>query len=150
MGILRATLTQGSNDAFVQVEMDTGLAGQTRRAFRIGQIELEFPTTIAGSNALWEVALSRRSKAAMPNVSDLDVIRKFKQKNSLITSGAIVVPAIDVWVPQAEVLVVEDTMYWQLDTDQTSATNVVQARVLYDLVEISEIDRLTLLTQSLQ
>ncbi|MND07381.1 hypothetical protein D3C83_293060 [compost metagenome] len=45
--------------------------------------------------------------------------------------------------------VVEDPLYLQIDSSATSASNVGAVRILYEEVTIREIDRLSLLAETL-
>lgn len=148
MSKLSVTLTQGANDAFVQAEIQTGLLGLSRRAYRLNEVQVEFPTAILPGQ--YELCITRRSKSAMPDLTDLDVFRKWKFAYTFTTSGSTVIETTFVWTPPSEIIIVEDPIYAQLDTALTSAANTVKMLLDVSQVEISEIDRLTLLTQSLQ
>jgi len=151
MPYLYASATQGGADAFVQAELATALTGQTRNAYRVQEITLELAQRIVAVNASdLSVAITRRSKAAMPNITDVDVIRKFTWAVGVAgASGAVAEETIVVWTPPAQVLIVEDPLYIQLDSTSTALTNTAIIRIEYEVVNISDIDRLTLLTQSL-
>lgn len=148
------SVTQGAADAFAQGTVVTGLEGQTTQAFRIQRIEVEFDyaaifALTAGNDI--EVALSRRSKTAMPSIQDVDVIKKFHPAFALVTSGAAQQNNILEFVPAPgeDIILVEDPIF--LDIDST-ATGIVQTALLvvtYEIVTISQIDRLLLITQSL-
>lgn len=150
MGKLYTTLTQGSADAFVQATVQTALEGLTTTAYKINRVTLEFAQAFVGASAAnYEVALTRRSKAAMPNITDQDVMMKKALRESFTTSGMIILDGVIEYTPAIELLVVEDYLYFQLDSNGTSVANTVYALIEYEIQRISEIDRLTLLTQSL-
>lgn len=149
----RATLTatQGAANAFVEASLVTSLTGQTTIAWQVQEIVIELgaiePAPGAGDDL--EVALTRRSKSAMPNIGDIDVFFKHSESVGIVTSGAVFRPDIIRYQPTRELFLVEDPIYIQVDsTGYASATTVV-AEIFYELVSISAIDRLTLLTQSL-
>jgi len=158
MGRLVATITQGGADAFVQATMETALTGQTKQAYKVLEIQIENANANsiffgAGVAEEWEIALSRRSKAAIPEISDVDVIKKFKFGTTYQTAvGQGVQPdGILLWQPPAglEPIVVEDPLYIQLDSNATGLTHSAIVVVTYELVTISEVDRLNLIAQSL-
>ena len=147
---LVGTATQGSADAFVQSEIATALTGLSRVAFRVREILIEVAGPITLSSEV-SVAISRRTKAAMPSVSDRDVIMKQQLVGKFSTSGLVVYPGVHRYTydEDDEVLIVEDPLYLILDSTGTSIANVVNARIGYERASISDVDRLTLLTQSL-
>lgn len=144
------TLTQGSNDAFVQGSVLTGLTG--RQAYNLKQITMEF-TNIEGASLVnvssVELAITRRSKTAIPNMSDSDVIAKYKFGFRLTTSGAVLQPSIIVLPMQVETPIVEETVYAQLDSTLMGITLVAVARLEVEIDTMSDIDRLNLITRSL-
>lgn len=158
MPSLFASVTQGAADAFAQATMATALQGFTNRAYRINQAEFElitpinaFPNIAAAALQDLEIGFGRRTKAAMPDIDDEDLIYKWAWRAGAPTSAGLQYPfpAINVWQPTADVLIVEDPIYWWVDSTATALTWSVKCRIDYELVEISEVDRLTLLTQSL-
>jgi len=145
------TATQGSADAYVEAEIQTALQGQTRNAFKVVSIQFEWinPNPAPAAAFVFEVALSRRTKTAMPNLSDNDVIVKWAGHNVVATSGGSQLESIFTFIPVGDLLIVEDPLYFQVDSALTADANTFVMGVEYELVQISEIDRLTLLTQSL-
>jgi hypothetical protein len=151
LSYLTGSATQGSADAFVQAEISTALSGQTQRAFRVREVLFEHPL-IAGNGANIAISLSRRSKTAEPVITDRDVMAKVNVSVSLTTSGAFPLERVRrlTWAEDDELLIVEDPIYLVVDSASTGAANTVYCRIGYELVNISAVDRLTLLTQSLQ
>lgn len=153
LSYLWTTLTQGSADAFIQATVSTGLFGQTKIAYRLREILLEFSSTqgVAGTSSQWEVSLTRKSFAAMPTTLEKSLIWKWKRSNVLVTSGMVTADtAVRVTFQESDnILVVEDPIYAQLDSNGTSATNVVYLRLGYERVAVSDVDRLTLIANSL-
>lgn len=143
-------MTQGSGDAFVQGSVLTGLSG--RQAYNLRALFFEFVPaawTFANGQDL-SLAVTRRSKTAMPTLTDPDVIWMRKFRAVMVTSGAIFFQQADSYVfPQEEVPIVEDTLYAQMDS--TSLTNAWSSIIRLDveLDTISDIDRLNLITRSL-
>lgn len=161
MPTLTNTVLMGGADAFIQGIMQTGLEGVTKQAYRIDELSFEiilptpgYPLAGAAASLRWELCISRRSKAAMPMISDVDVIKKFSYSNSIMTavgSGGIF-PSVQQWQPRdgQDLIVVEPNLYVQMKSLNTTQTFSAIMRMDYTIVNISEIDRLTLLTQSLQ
>jgi hypothetical protein len=157
MARLYATVTQGGADAFAQNSFLTGLEGQTRQAYLVNGVGYEFvlpaPPTFprAVANQDIQLCMTRRSKTAMPLNSDVDVIKKFAWASGYSTGvgAAPLFPMIDEWVPPGRTLIVESSIYIQIDSTATTAIWAALVWIDVEIVNISEVDRLTLLTQSL-
>lgn len=143
------TATQGSADAFVQGSALTGLTG--RQAYNCRQITFEITNSLMalGADADFSLAVSRRSKTAMPLLSDTDVLFKWYWAYSMTTSGIAVVANTFVITPQIEVPIVEETLYFQVDSTGSTLTLACVARLELELDTMSDIDRLNLITRSL-
>jgi hypothetical protein len=108
-------------------------------------------TTLTGVAGVFEFALSRRSKTSMPNVTDRDVILKYSQRVSFTTSGMAVFPLSWFFTPNPSgILIVEDPLYLVIDSASTSVTQTIYCAIDYELVSISEVDRLSLLAATLE
>lgn len=155
MARITGTVTQGGADAFAEGEIQTALQGQTRNAYKISSVSYEFTfttfPTAAVANQDLDLCLSRRSKAAMPLISDADVIKKWSFGAMYLSGVAahVGIPNVGIWVPELETVVVEDPLYLQIDSTATGLAITGLVAIEYELVTISEVDRLTLLTQSL-
>jgi hypothetical protein len=157
---LSTTVTQGGADAFAVAELPTALTGIRGTAFRVLRMGYEFtlpavpnfPIGAAAAQEL-ELALSRRTKAAMPNANDVDVIQKWKWaspgRDTAVGYGPVVESA-GVIVPGEQLLIVEDPIFALIDSTGTTGTWAAVVWFDYEAVRISDIDRLTLLTQSLE
>jgi hypothetical protein len=158
MSRLTATVTQGGADAFAQAEMATALTGIKGTAYQVLELSLEFilpalsnfPVQAAAAQRL-DVCITRRTKSAMPNISDVDVIHKFSWSAIYQTAAgwSPIFNPVSLWVPQGEVLVVEDPLYLQIDSTATTGTWSAVVNLEYEVKKISDIDRLSLLTLSL-
>jgi len=159
MALQRAVVsaTQGGADAFVEAQLLTNLEN-TSFAYAIRGIEWEFPNIDALSaatltDANFVFTITRRSKAAIPQISDLDVM--FKQAviiNAHTAAGYMYLPGLSGYhlVPEvSELIAPENVLYLQLDSTSTGLANKVNVALDYDLVRISEVDRLTILARSL-
>lgn len=158
LSYLWGTATQGSADAFVQLSMATGLSGQTRTAYQIHEIMIEWGLAqvaasgaIPGVTSLIELALTRKSLTAMPVITEKSLIAKFGKQVSFTTSGLSWASKVEryTYTEDDNLLVVEDPVYWQLDSVSTSLTIVAEVRIGYVPVSISDVDRLTLVANSL-
>jgi len=147
--ILTGDVTQGSADAFAESEIATGLSGIGTRAYVVSLINAEWSPLAAVNGAELEVALTRRSKSAMPTVTDRDVIFKRKFTYRLTTSGAVLVPSVESIAPADELVIVEDPLYMCIDSGSTSAANTFRLSISCTDRRISEIERLALLARSL-
>lgn len=148
--LLIGTVAQGSADAFAEAEIVTGLANTPNTAFQVTDVVLQLAPVI-GADSSSEAAISRKSFAAMPTYADRAVICYEKQICELTTSGMDVYsPNVHFkWAPDEDMLVVEDPLYLEIDTNGTSATNTARCRIMYKSVRISEVDRLALIASSL-
>jgi hypothetical protein len=146
---LQGTVVQGGADAFVQSSIVTALAGQSRQAYRVLGLHVEIDRFFMAAGANIEVAFTRRTKAAMPLISDVDVVHKFKWGMEFTTSGGFNQYAIGDWIPAGDVIIVEDPLYVQLDSNATTGTHTVAWQLEYEIITLSEVDRLNLLARSL-
>lgn len=145
-GIISAV--QGVADAFVQASLLTGL--QARQAYNLRGIAYQFVSSMVALNgARFQFALSRRSKVAMPNISDIDVISLEDQQYKFTTSGAAMIKQSGYITLPADTPIVEDLIYLQLDTDATAVVNTLVVRLDWEIDTISDIDRLNLIARSL-
>lgn len=156
MARITATATQGAADAFVQANIATALAGISGQAFKVNEITFDilpaatnhFPAAVAALQVL-EMCVSRRSKTAMPTLADADVIVKRRWGGLGAATGFNRFDMISSWAPTGLVRIVEDPLYLILDSAGTTVAWTVVVSIDYEVVRISDIDRLTLLTASL-
>lgn len=152
LAYLVGSVTQGSNDAYAEAEIATALQGIGNVSFRVREILFELPFVLDGDGEDIQIALTRRTKTAMPLITDRDVIAKYSRGVQLVTSGVIVENGVVrfTYTEDDDVRIVEDPVYLQVDSTATAATNTVYCRIGYERASISAVDRLTLLTQSLE
>lgn len=159
MSKISVLVTQGGADAFVEAQLPTALDGIVDRAYRVNEISFEvltpptgYPFGAAAAMDL-EIAITRRTKAAMPNIEDVDLIKKFHFAAQVLTAvGATpIFEAAPVWQPRGgqDILIVEDPLFVQVDSTATGNAFAVRVMIDYEVVAISQLDRLTLLTLSL-
>lgn len=144
-----AAVNQGSNDAFAQAEMATGLSEGTRTALRVRRIEWWLPA-IGGVSSDVLVQLFRRSQSAA-SYSSSAMIASCAKYAKFTTSGATVTeqfPNVQTWERDEDLLIVEPTLYLVIDSTSTSASNSATCRVWYETRTITENERLTINSMS--
>lgn len=144
---LTLTALQGSADAFVQASLATGLTGTT--AFNLRTIQRQLTVAMVVNGATYQMALTRRSKTSMPNLSDPDVIWMEELQGIFTTSGALMVQRTNIFRFDEDIPIVEETIYCQLDSAGTSASNNLILRLGVDVDTITPIDRLTIVSRSI-
>jgi len=145
------TLTQGGADAFKEAEEITGLDPSSGQGWLLKRLEVLFPNAAGlqglSADSAIEWSLTRDTKAAMSNLADSDVIYQAGIFNALTTSGEIMVPGLFTYDFPDGVLVVEPSIYAQLDSAATGLTMSAYMRLYYETVKLSEVDILRMLTQ---
>lgn len=142
-----ATVESAAN-TFTDGSQVTGLEGQTNRGYRILEASWEFDAAlVVASGDEINFALCRQAKTAMPLVTDVDVLYKFSQ--FMISAAAYVSTNIVEWKPTREIIIVEDPIHLVVQGTSLASALTISGEIFYEVVSISEIDRLTLLTQSL-
>lgn len=142
---LVAGVTQGSADAFAEAEFNTGLSNVTRTAYRIRRLEWSLPTVIgADSNAV--MCLRRNSSASVTFAGSNAIIATRGVACELTTSGMIVYQTVlsDSYARDEELLIVEESLFLQVDSTGTSATNTGYVRIGYETRTITENERLAI------
>jgi hypothetical protein len=153
LAYLTGSAVQGGADAFVEAEIATALSGISNVSYRVREILFELnPLALSGAADVIEMAIARRTKAAMPLITDRDVLVKVSAGLNLTTSGSTIYPGVHrlTFTEDDDLRVVEDPLFLLLDSASTALTSTLYARIGYERVNISAIDRLTLLTQSLE
>lgn len=154
LSYLPFTLTQGSADAFVQVSIATALSGLTKTSYRMASLELEIPKRVVSDGSDYQISLTRKSYSAMPTsqIVEKSMIKYWRETSTSATAaGFMVLPRtlLFTWGDDDAPIIVEDPIYAQLDSASTSVANVVYGRIGYWQDSISEVDRLTLIANSL-
>lgn len=155
LSYLVATITQGSADAFVQASIATALTGLSKTAFRLKTIEIELgQARSVASGADYQFTLARKSYAAMPTSPMLEKANIFALRLGAAQASAVGFSFYDriithTYTDDDAPIIVEDPVYAQLDSASTSVANVLYVRLGYWQETISEVDRLTLIANSL-
>lgn len=148
---LTGSATQGSADAFAEVEFATGLSGAVRTAYRIRLIEFYVP--LFGGVTSSAECLIRRSSAAAMSYTNAGVIAAFRRGVQFTTSGQIqqeVFPNRQVFERDADLLIVEETLYFHVDSTATTVANTFHFRIGYETRSITENERLSIMAATAQ
>lgn len=147
---LQQSIAQGSNDAFVEQEIITGLSNVTRSAYRIRRLEFLVPQLPGVDAANFQLALKRISTASMSLAVGNALIAGCMRGLDFTTSGTVTQDLVIVYTypRDEELLIVEDTLYLTLDSNATSASNTASIRIGYEVRTITENERLTIQASS--
>ncbi len=83
---LRASVTQGSADAYAEQVINTNIQQEGRLVYVVTDAVVE--VSAQGTNDTIEIALCRQTKSSLPYINDPDVLSKFVWMSALTTSGA--------------------------------------------------------------
>lgn len=147
-GYLLASVLQGAADAFAQTTIPTGLSLIGNIAYQLRCIRWYHDRMLAVDNTLVQVSVCRRSKSAIAAWTDPDCILYIQQNVELATNGAFISNNTGTWVPEAPVYVVEDYLYLQIDSTNTTLANTALIRVEYDIVRVTDAERNALLART--
>lgn len=143
---LISTLLQGGNDAFVQTSLNTGLSASGTSGWKITQIQIEYITPLnIPVNSQIELALSRASQVAMPLLSEDDVLYKDILNFRIAASGGFIFDKIQEYRPTEEIVLIEETVFLQLDSVATANANTAIVRVTVEEVKVSTAERIAIL-----
>lgn len=144
---LQALATQGSADAFVEVEFQTGLSNVTRSAFRIRTLEWQLGQALPSSaDCMIQTMLRRNSTAALSVSNPNAVIAYFQRASDLTTSGVGIQelgPNVIIYPRDLDLLIVEESLFLQVDSAATGLANVAWVRIGYEVRTITENERLS-------
>lgn len=148
---LVGTVTQGSADAFAEAEIITGLQSVGNVAFVIRELIFQFPGVPLVDAASIQLSITRKSFSVMPSVLERTLIYTQLRYYELVTSGAVEQSLFERVKFDADdfLIVVEDPIYLQIDSNATSGTNTGRVRIGYQQLDINEIDRLQLIADTL-
>lgn len=148
---LWGTVTQGSADAFKESTIATGLAAGGGLCWRVHEIAWQFPPFIQASGQDISLSLTRKTMSAEPTILERSLISKRKRYCNFTTSGEVTYEGIiiDKLLEQENLLIVEDTVYFQIDSSATTGTNTAYVRLGVTQEKISDVDRLSLVAAAL-
>lgn len=122
---LVGTVTQGSADAFAESEILTGLSNLTTQALRLRRVEF-YNLILPSADSEIQVQISRRSLSAINQLAASCIVG-YGRKVELTTSGSPVYetfPNAQDFDRDMELLIVEEVLYFQIDSASTGAANV--------------------------
>lgn len=146
---LIGSVTQGSNDAYAIAEIATGLSNLARTAWRVRCVEWYVPA-LPGVDCNIQASLRRSSAAALGLLSQA-VISGVWRAAEFTTSGMSYqanFPNVQLYSRDMDLLIVEETLYLDVDSATTSASNTVGIRVGVESRTITENERLTILANT--
>lgn len=145
---LSGSVVQGSNDAFATAAIATGIAA-VNLGLRVRGFEFSLPFAVETDSNI-EMEVTRRLPTAMLGLADRRSM--FYQKRHLIitTSGLAIYDQVTRYaVPKdLELLIVEDPIYLSIDTNGSSTTNTLVARIYYEEVRLTDVQKLSALQES--
>jgi len=144
---LQAVATQGSADAFVEAEFQTGLSNVTRQAYRVRSIEWLLNQSLIGADCYIQAVLRRNSASAIGFTNPNAILGLFNRAVELTTSGMITQdlwPNITLYPRDMDLLIVEESLYLDLDSNGTSLSNIIICRIGVELRNITENERLAI------
>lgn len=145
---LRTTLVQGAANAFIQGTINTGLSVTGNQGYRLDQLTIETSDNGHGGAgfSVWEWALSRASKAAMPTLADDDVLIKDKFAGKVGTDvGWIPLPGILELRPEQDIIIIEDVIYGMFKTLNLAAASTVILVLDVSPVKVTTDERIAIL-----
>lgn len=155
--VLRSICVNTAADAFAQIEIPTGLFSVEQGAgLLIRKISLQQVVNLSqAASANQQLALSRRSKTAMPDVTDPDCIFRWDKRLLYATAAAFASQqnnetfdfpsGDDALIDQ---LVVEDPLFAQLDSNGIGSVITINLRIQAEIVKVTEMQRLALISLS--
>ncbi len=147
--VVVASVVQGAADAFAIATINTGLAGNTEQGYRLKLVQYEVPNLPNAVTSNWEFALSRVTKAAVPNVSDNDVLFKDKRQGTFLTSGAVIQDLVQEFEPISDIIVIETQLFLVFDSNATLQVNSLFVRLEFEPVKVSLADKVAILQNSI-
>jgi len=146
--VIQNTLTTTTADTFIQATIGTGLTGSDTSAFRIKELIIEYPF-LAANNAVAEYQLTRGTKVGMASWSDTSLIFKNKRALSLTTSGAVLEELVVDFVPQGDLIIVEQQIYLGFKTTSTGGIATLGYKLVLEEIKISQDQRIGILSNRL-
>ena len=148
---LRMNLLQGGADAFVQGSVATELVPADGLAILITQVEFVFKTVVnlaVVGSYITQWSLTRDTKTAVAFYDDTDCVLSDAVSGAMTTSGANGGPQRFFYQPPSGIIIVEDTIYGQLDSTNTTLANECDVLIQYENIKLSEVEILRLLNNA--
>lgn len=147
---LSTITTQGGADAFVQSEFPTGVNG-LNQGLRIRGFDIVMPS-YAEVDSDYAIQFARRSgDGALMAYNDRRLIAQVIDVVKLTTSGLVIQERVKRFqIPRDfELIIVEDPCYILCDSSGSGSANAFSFRLYYELVKLSDLEKQTLLAESL-
>lgn len=152
LSYLPFTLTQAGADGFIQATIATALSGLTKVSYRLAEIQLDLPRVSPIDQSNLQFSLTRKSFAAMPTSLEKSLIWSWSIQSasqSAVGFAFFEKTKIFRFSDDDAPIIVEDPIYAQFKSALTTLTQTVTGRLGYWQDSISEVDRLTLVANSL-
>jgi hypothetical protein len=148
--LFNTTVTQGAINTLAQTFFPTGLSSGGNSGLLVTGIQLE-RTSSPAAGSRTQVAVSRATKAAVPNIDDDDLIVKLNRQLVLVgTSGLVELDyAPFLALPPSQIVIVEANVYVQLNTVGETTVQTFKALVYAELVELTDKEKSTILATRL-
>jgi hypothetical protein len=147
--LFNATLTQAVVNTYYQVAIPTGLSTASNDAFLVIGAQLEM-TTNPSTGSRREAAFVRASRAAMPSLTDDDVLLKHSHVLTLLTSGmADVDTAPQFSLPPQAIVVVEANVYFCMKTLGEPVLQTYNGLLWVERVELTDKEKTAILSSRL-
>jgi hypothetical protein len=147
------TCTQGGADAFVEATITTDLVPANGYAFEVDRIECAFTTAcgmalIAAASEI-SFAMAKDTKLAVPELTDQDAYFKIQGSCAPVASATLVGDVMPSFIVRPDkMVIVEPEIYAQLDSTNTTKTLVLNGRIFYREVKLTEVEILRLLNNA--
>lgn len=155
---MTSVVTSGAADAFAQTAMQTLLAAGSGQGYKILGVGFEIVVPVsgifpAGIVALQDIqiCLSRRTQSVMPRMTDESIIKKwwYAANNFTLAGATPIWQNCQYWTPETEIIIVEDNLYAQIDTNGTGNAYSSDIWIDYDIVKVTDAQRVNILLQYL-
>jgi hypothetical protein len=146
---LSGSVLQAAADAFATAELATGLAN-ANLAYRIRGIVVAWPSPVEVDSDC-AVQILRRTPSALVGLGDRTLIYAQQRLMRLTTSGIFEYDIFtETFYPKdLDFLIVEDPIFLSIDSSSTGAANSAAARIYYEEVRITALEKVTSLAESL-
>lgn len=142
--------TQPGADTFVQASASTNIVPEDGLVYKVLGIDVQLSAAIQGiaTDCACYWSFSRDTKTGLCALSDPDCMLMDGFAVALTTSGAVRLPATYRYSDMSALYIVEPTIYLQVSSGTTGLVNIVNSRIYYEEVKMSEVEILRILNNS--